>query len=375
MKHVTLYALALSVAVAAVSLSGCNAGEDFGDVNIGGPIIDNTPQPADLPADDEDALEIELVVASDVGGMVRTANVAHIKYECTESVGEVKASGDTAYLARCATSARSVEFFVGGSGEGDPRISFGVAYLPMCTGRSEGSAGQSGCAGGSGFFQVAVADLVPRPRSTDDPDPLPLSAPARRLASDAEVRNRVALLTALDVDPDPLVLKVSSGATNLAGNAPTPVSDPDSDFSEEDYIVFSAAWADWLASINAAYSTTLALPATSADAEALAQAAMDRTRIGLFSLEHDGVTYATAFPDEPFSNLNIILPFIVMPDGSVLGVGALFGIEGDGLTTKAADDLLAFEAGARLDDSLNIRGDGLGDWEVLSVLDPADAAL
>ncbi|MCC1498034.1 hypothetical protein, partial [Alcanivorax sp. 1008] len=41
----------------------------------------------------------------------------------------------------------------------------------------------------------------------------------------------------------------------------------------------------------------------------------------------------------------------------------------------AADDLLAFEAGARLDDSLNIRGDGLGDWEVLSVLDPADAAL
>ncbi|MEE4250861.1 MAG: hypothetical protein V2I38_09750, partial [Alcanivoracaceae bacterium] len=374
MRHTTLYALALSAAVAAVSLSGCNAGEDFGDVNIGGPIIDNTPQPAELPADDEEALEIELVVASEVAGVVRTSNVAHIKYECTGSVGEVKASGDTAYLARCATTARSVEFFVGGSGDTDPRISFGTAYLPMCTGRSEGSAGQTGCAGGSGFFQVTMADLVPRPVVAEG-EPLPLSAPARRLASDAEVRNRVALLTALDVESDPLVLKVSSGASNLAGDAPNPVVTTDADFSTVDYSAFSAAWADWLAAINAAYSTSLALPPTAAQAEALAQAAMDRTRIGLFSLEHDGITYATTFPDEAPSNLNITVPFIVMPDGSVVGVGALFGVIGAGLTTEAAVDLLAIESGALLDDTLNIRRDGGGDWDIRSVLDPVGAAL
>ncbi|MCC1498305.1 hypothetical protein, partial [Alcanivorax sp. 1008] len=372
MKHTTLYALVISIGVALVSLSGCNAGEDFGDVNIGGPIIDNTPQPAPLPEDDEEAVEIELVVASEVGGVVRTSNVAHIKYECTESVGRVQASGDTAYLARCATNARSVEFFVGGDGLDDPRISFGVAYLPMCTGRSEGSAGQSGCAGGSGFFQVAMADLVPRPLSLEPGEELPLSAPARRLASDKEVLNRVALLTALDVDSDPLVLKVASKANDLASEAPL------ADFSQ-DYAEFTAAWEPWLAQVSAAaipvIDPPLALPSTSTQAEALAQAAMDRTRAGFFKLEHDGVTYAITLPDEPPSNLNINLPFIVMPDGSVLGVGALFGIEGEGLTTEAADDLLAFEAGARLDDSLNIRGDGLGDWEVLSVLDPADAAL
>ena len=371
MKHITFYALALSVAVATVSLSGCNAGEDFGDASIGGPIIDNTPQPAELPEDDEDALEVELVVASEVGGEVRTSNVAHIKYECTGSVGEVKATGDSAFLARCATTARSVEFFVGGSDDGAARISFGVAYLPMCTGRSEGSAGQAGCAGGSGSFQVTLADLVPR--KSPLPDPVPLSAPARQLASEPDVRNRVALLTALDVDADPLVLKVSAKANDLAADAPL------ANFSETDYAVFSAYWADWLALVSAGsvpvIDPPLALPATAAQAEALAQAAMDRTRIGLFSLEHDGVSYASTFPDEPPSNLNITLPFIVMPDGSVIGVGALFGVIGAGLATEAAVDLLAIEAGARLDDSLNIRADGGGNWDVLSVLDPLGAEL
>ena len=377
MKRISLYALAFSAAVAAASLSGCNAGEDFGDVNIGGPIIDNTEQPADLPLDDEDALEIELVVASEVAGVVRTSNVAHIKYECTGSVGEVKASGDKAFLARCATTARSVEFFVGGTGADDPRISFGTAYLPMCLGRSEGSAGQSGCAGGSGFFQVTVADLVPRPFSVPEGESLPLSAPARRLASDAQVRNRVALLTALDVEADPLVLKVSSKANDVIGDAPVV------DFSL-DYAEFTAAWTPWLALVSAnsipVIDPPLALPATAAQAEALAQAAMNRTRIGLFSLEHDGVSYATAFPDEVPSNLNITLPFIVMPDGSVIGVGALFGVIGAGLTTEAAVDLLAIEAGASLDDSLRILGQNsqggpAGSWEVRSVLDSQNAEL
>lgn len=376
MKHISLYALAFSAAVAAASLSGCNAGEDFGDVNIGGPIIDNTPQPADLPLDDEDAVEIELVVASGVAPEVRTSNIAHIKYECTGSVGEVKASGDKAFLARCATTARSVEFFVGGSGADDPRISFGTAYLPMCTGRSDGSAGATGCAGGSGFFQVTLADLVPRPFSVPEGQSLPLSAPARRLASlptDTEVRNRVALLTALDVEANPLVLKVSSKAHDLAGDAPVV------NFSVVDYAEFNTAWQPWLAQVSAAsipvIDPPLALPATAAQAEALAQAAMDRTRMGLFSLEHDGISYATAFPDEVPSNLNIVVPFIVLPDGSVIGVGALFGTTGAGPTTKPADDLLAIEPGAHLDDSLRILGDGTGSWALRSVLDPLDAAL
>jgi hypothetical protein len=301
MKHITLYALALSVGVAAVSLGGCNSGEDFGNVNIGGPIIDNTPQPAPLPKDDEEAVEIELVVASEDGdGKVRTANIAQIKYKCTDSIGTVRASGDKAYLARCATSARSVEFFVGGSGATDPRISFGTAYLPMCTGRSEGSAGEAGCAGGSGFFQVTLADLVPRPFTTGT---LPLSAPARRLASEAEVRNRTALLTALDVSADPLVLKVSSKANDLAGDAPV------TNFSEADYAVFSAHWAPWLAQISTnslpVIDPPLAMPPTAAQAVALAQAAMDRTRIGLFLLEHNGVSYAATFPEEPSTNLSV----------------------------------------------------------------------
>ena len=373
MKRISLYALAFSAAVAAASLSGCNAGEDFGDVTIGGPIIDNTEQPADLPLDDEDALEVELVVASEVGGVVRTSNVGHIKYECTGSVGEVKISGDKPFLARCATTARSVEFFVGGSGEGDPRISFGTVYLPMCTGRSDGSAGATGCAGGSGFFQVTLADLVPRPFLVPEGESLPLSAPARRLASDAEVRNRVALLTALDVDDNPLLLKVSSKAHDLAANAPVV------DFSNADYAEFIAAWQPWLAQVSTGsvpvIDPPLAMPATAAQAEALAQAAMNRSRIGLFSLEHDGVAYATAFPEEVPSNLNITVPFIVMPDGSVIGVGALFGVIGAGVTTEAAVDLLAIEPGAHLDDSLRILGDGTGSWEVRSVLDPLGAEL
>jgi hypothetical protein len=69
------------------------------------------------------------------------------------------------------------------------------------------------------------------------------------------------------------------------------------------------------------------------------------------------------------------MPFIVMPDGSVAGVGALFGVIGAGATTEAAIDLLSIESGASLDDSLRLLGDGTGSWEVRSVLDPLNAQL
>src|SRR5690554_3460756 len=148
MKRISWYPLAFFVALS-TALSGCNEGEDFGNSKIGGPVIDGTNQTAPLPTESEDALEVELVVGKESGGKYHSANVAHLKYQCTGDVSSIPATGNKKYLARCALGARSVEFFIGESNSlSNERISLGTAYLPMCSGRSTGS----DCAGGTGFF-------------------------------------------------------------------------------------------------------------------------------------------------------------------------------------------------------------------------------
>src|SRR5690554_212080 len=362
MKRISWYPLAFFVALS-TALSGCNEGEDFGNAVIGGPVIDGTNQPAPLPSEIEDAVEIELVVGKMDGGKFHSANVAHLKYKCTGEVGSIPSTGDKKYLARCATTASQVEFFIGESNSlPSERISLGTAYLPLCSGRSGGSAGATGCAGGSGFFQVTLADLVPY--SPPPPgDPAALSAPARRSASDVEVRNRAALLDALDVSSNKLVLEVASAASNLAGNAPL------TNFKESDYNDFKTYWSAWLAQVSTSQGgTPLAMQGVAADVEQMTQAAMNRTRMGLFSLERTSSLYSLD-PDENTLNLEITVPFIVMPGGGVAGVGALFTTIGTGVNTKPATDLLAIKSGAQLDESLRIGGEaGAEHWQVDGVL-------
>ena len=358
---ISLFAIALG---AAVALAGCNGGEDFSDAIIGGGNpIDPRPDPAPIPDDDEPAVEIELVVGIDDGGTYRTANIANINYTCTEAVGVVEDGGLKPYIARCAPTADRVEFFVGGTLTGDRRISIGTAHLPLCTGRSGGSGGQSGCAGGTGFFQVALADLIPVGINDSIGAERPLTAPARRDATDAAVRNRAAFLLALDQTPGDRVITIDPVAHNNSSLA------PETNFSQTDYAAFVDYWDDWVE-----VQLGKDLPDDSTVAEGVAKVAVDRTRIGLYSLEHDGVTYKAAFPaDSQLGTLSIVLPFIVMPDGSAGGVGALFGSTGSGASVASAVNLLALDSDSRLTDTLLLKNDGGDLWTARSVLSAANA--
>lgn len=357
---ISFFAIALG---AAVALAGCNGGEDFSDAIIGGGSpIDPRPGPAPIPDDDEPAVEVELVVGIDDAGIYRTANIANINYTCTEAVGAVKGSGLKPYIARCAPTADRIEFFIGGSLSGDRRISIGTAYLPLCTGRSGGSAGASGCAGGTGFFQIALADLVPVAVGDAIGAERPLTAPARREADDPAVRNRAAFLLALDQTPGDRVITIDPVAHNNSALAPETL------FDQAVYADFVNYWDDW---VEGELGKTM--PATEDIAEGIAQVAMDRTRIGLFSLEHDGVTYKATFPDDPqLGTLSIVLPLIVMPDGSVGGVGALFGTTGSGASVASAVNLLALNSDSALTNTLQLKGSSLDLWNARTVLGTGD---
>lgn len=358
-KTISVFAIVLG---ALLALAACNGGEDFSDAIIGGPSpIDSRPDPAPIPEDDEPAVEIELVVGIDDGGTYRTANIANINYTCTEAVGVVKDDGLKPFVARCAPTADRVEFFIGGTLSGDRRISIGTVYLPLCTGRSDGSAGQSGCAGGTGFFQVALTDLIPIGINDSTGAERPLTAPARRAPGDASVRNRAAFLLALDQTPGDRVITIDPLAHNNS------VSAPETNFDQGAYADFVNYWNDWVVGLGKT------LPANEAIAEGIAQVAADRTRIGLYSLEHDGVTYKLTYPDDPqLGTLSIVLPFIVMPDGSAGGVGALFGTTGSGASVAGAVNLLALDSDSALDDALFLNRAGVDGWNARTVLNTVD---
>ena len=363
MKHVS--ALLMS-AVMVLGLVACNAGEDFEDAVVGGPVRDTRPRPAPIPAPDQPAVEIELVVGIERGGQIRPANIANLTYKCTESVGVISATSSRPYIARCATTADRIEFFVGGQTMDARRISLGTAYLPLCTGRSTRSTG-SGCGGGAGYFQVTLADIIPA-RDTDL-EPKPFSAPARRAASDDEVRNLSAFLAALDNGSSATALTIRDEAINQAGSAPV------TSFTGT-YPEFSAYWSGWLTTIGAT------LP-TDADAQEMVRVAADRSRVGLYALEHNGITYGAIFPGDP-SNLNVILPFMVFPDAAdgsedgsaaVVGVGAVQAAVTGESSTDATVDVLALDAGMRLNEELALTTASATPWLAKSVLNPVRAEL
>lgn len=346
-------------------LSGCNGGEDFSDAIIGGPIRDTRPGPAPIPDIGEEAVEIELVVGIEVGpGEYRTANIANIGYSCTESSSSVPDDGLKPFIARCAPTADRVEFFIGGALPGERRISLGTAYLPMCTGRSVGSTGQA-CGGGTGFFQVALADLIPINVMDSTGSDRPLTTPARREFSDPAVRNRAAFLFALDQTSGDRVITIDPTAHNNASAA------PETDFNQSDYNLFIDHWDDWVEGLLGKD-----LPDSADIGVGLAKVAADRTRIGLFSLEHEASFYAQLFQDDSqLGFLSIVLPFIVMPDGSVGGVGAIFGPSGSD-NAAGTLNLLALNSDSLLSDTLLLNdSNNNNDWNARSVLSTAQSSV
>lgn len=334
-------------------LTACNGGEDFPGAGSG-PIIGLPGGDKDIPGLSEDAVVVELVAAIDDNGTIRTARVTNLGYECTGSRAFIPAAGEAEGLARCHPSADKVSFFIGADGLTGERVYLGTIYLPSCSVRSSGSE----CEGGVGFLQYSIADMIPG------------TAPKRERSDSAAVRNRVALLAALDANPDNKVrIDIPASAHLLINQAPEVI------FTES-YSTFVARWTTWLANVSAAVdpplAEPLAFPPTEADAEALALAAMRRSGAGTYEIVHNAFVYTVQVPGLPPAEIR--LPFSVLESGAAFGVGAVVGSDpGNG---EEPLDFLALASGNFMDEQMIMRGAGNTDfWASQSVLNPANSSL
>ena len=336
-------------------LAACNGGEDFPGAGSG-PIIPLPGGDKPIPGPSEDAVVVELVAALNDNGTIRTARVTNLGYECTGSRAFIPATGDAEGLARCHPSADRVSFFIGSDGLAGTRVYLGTIYLPNCSVRSSGSE----CEGGVGFLQYSVADMIPG------------TAPKRERSDDPKVRNRVALLAALDANPGNKVrIDIPTEAHLLVDQAPVV------NFGAS-HSSFVSSWTTWLANVSAAVDVDpplvepLSFPETAEEAEALALAAMRRSGAGTYEMVHNAFVYTVQVPGLPPAEIR--LPFSVLEDGTAFGVGAVVGSDpGNG---EEPLDFLALDSGIFMDEQMILRGESNSNfWSSQSVLDPANSSL
>ncbi len=334
-------------------LAACNGGEDFPGGGSG-PIVPLPGGDKPIPGLTEDAVVVELVAAINDNGTIRTARVTNLGYECTGSRAFIPASGDAEGLARCHPSADRVSFFIGSDGVTGSRVYLGTIYLPNCSVRSSGS----DCEGGVGFLQYSIADMIPG------------TAPKRERSDDPKVRNRVALLAALDANPDNKVrIDIPTAAHLLVDQAPVV------NFAAS-HSSFVGSWTTWLANVSALVepplAEPLAFPDTAEEGEALALAAMRRSGAGTFEIVHNAFVYTVQVPGLPPAEIR--LPFSVLENGTAFGVGAVVGRDpGNG---DQPLDFLALESDIFMDEQMIIRGESNSNfWASQSVLDPSNSSL
>lgn len=333
-------------------LAACNGGEDFPGAGSG-PIVPLPGGDKDIPELTEDAVEVELVAAINDNGTIRTARVTNLGYECTGSRAFIPASGAGEGLARCHPSADKVSFFIGSDGLTGRRVYLGTIYLPMCSTRSSGS----DCEGGTGFFQFSVADMIPG------------TAPKRERSDDPRVRNRVALLAALDANPENKVrIDIPTAAHLFVDQAPVV------NFSAS-HETFVTTWTTWLANVSATIdpplAEPLAFPETADEGVALALAAMRRSGAGTYEIVHNAFVYTVQVPGLPPAEIRV--PFNVAENGMAFGLGAVVGRNTGG---GAPLDFLALESGIYMDEQMIMRGDAnSSDWPSQSVLDNTNSSL
>ncbi|MFN3713135.1 MAG: hypothetical protein ACK4SX_05710 [Alcanivoracaceae bacterium] len=331
-------------------LVACNGAEDFGGT-IPGPVVPLPGGPKPIPGVNDDAVLVELVAAIDDNGTVRTATITNLGYTCTSSSAYMPKAGAREALARCHPSASSVEFFIGDRDDPAKRFSLGTYYLPMCTGRST----RNECAGGVGFFQAALSDLIPT------------KGPRRERADSAEVRNRAALLAALDDNPQHVTrIDISDWAHLLADQAPDPV------LSQSSYDNFVNHWADWLALVSNALQPDqpLAFPSAMVAVD-LASAAMSRVRTGTFVIKHDFTAYRLQLSEDALPPIDLEIPFHVMPDGRAVGIGRVLGRPV--VNDDRPADLIALESLSFLSEQLQMVSDGNEEfWRSATVFQPVN---
>lgn len=346
--------LAFSLALSAGLLVACNGSEDFSDASLTSPVLGGDGDPADP---DAEAVEIELVAGREGDMGAKAAVVSNLGYSCGGTSGYIPGAADPegflAYRARCPFSAESITYYLGDPADGLSRIEIGTVLIPRVSGRQT--------VGGAGRFQFSVADLI--------------NSPERELSTVDDVAFRVALLAALDSDPSDStdhVIEVPDGAHTVVieqpGLAPVDL------FDQPDYATLVSEWDAWLEAVEIEMSMTLSFPGAEADAQAYAAAGSNRIRSGTWTLDHNAtVPYFTRIddPGSDYDNMYLQMDLLVMPDGTVRGIGQLLEINpsGNDLNTGEFDVVTVANLDESISEGLFLGGGPGADLEIEGVIE------
>ncbi|KAF0805006.1 hypothetical protein A6D6_02638 [Alcanivorax xiamenensis] len=239
----------------------------------------------------------------------------NLSYECGSSLYYVLDTATEqlpADRALCPSDAESIAFFLGDRRYKGRWVTLGEAYLPQRLTTRD--------------YRFTLADMV--------------EAPRRIAASDYRVRNRTALLMALDSDPATSRLELPEVVNELVSeNFDTLV--PSLEFDYPDYAAFRAAWQPLLDAVSAE-ATVSGFPADPSTVTARIDNANTATRAGQYVLEtcQDGAAPCDQ-PKAFDSNQNALrMESLVLPDGRVLGLGQLQKGDPD---NGGSEDLVAWE--------------------------------
>ncbi|WOA29538.1 hypothetical protein [Alloalcanivorax xenomutans] len=223
----------------------------------------------------------------------------NLSYECGSSLYYVLDTASEqlpANQALCPSDAESIAFFLGDRRYKGRWVTLGEAYLPQRLTTRD--------------YRFTLADMVEAPRRIGAGD-------------DYRVRNRAALLMALDSDPATSRLELPEGINQLVSeNFDTLI--PPLEFDYPDYAAFRAAWQPLLDAVSAE-ATVSGFPADPSTVSARISNANTETRAGEYVLEtcQDGVAPCDELKAFDTNQNALRMETLVLPDGRVLGLGQL----------------------------------------------------
>ncbi|AFT70638.1 hypothetical protein B5T_02364 [Alloalcanivorax dieselolei B5] len=222
----------------------------------------------------------------------------NLSYECGRALYYVLDTATEqlpANQALCPSNAESIAFFLGDRRYEGRWVTLGEAYLPQRLTTRD--------------YRFTLADMVEAPRRID--------------AGDYRVRNRAALLMALDSDPATSRLELPEVVNELVSEHFDALV-PALEFDYPDYAAFRTAWQPLLGAVSAEVPVS-GFPADPSTVTARISNANRATRAGEYALEtcQDGA--APCDQPEAFDTNQSALRMeaLVLPDGRVLGLGQL----------------------------------------------------
>ncbi|MEY1662002.1 hypothetical protein [Isoalcanivorax beigongshangi] len=349
--------LASSAAVLtlAAGLAACSGGEDFSDVELPG-------CPAGAICEEQ--------LVGDVLVRFVGPTLYNVGYRCGTSLGYIRSEDENiddsegrprtlpAGAAVCPTNATQIEFYLGHGTFAGNTIPLGVAALPQLS-KAVWTDGNNDA---WTLVQLTVADIV--------------NSPAREPLSNAKVRNRGALLLALDSAP------ADSNSITLHEDLHDLVNDEyktlvqGKTLDQEDYQEFQDAWQPLLDAANSANLNSDDQFPTATEVEDRLSYGTEMTRAGSFDMAFQFITNIINPIDGEQRMVMLEGNTLVLPSGQISGLLRHARQEKDAQgDSSLLYGYLAINGGSRLDDALVLQDARLLGIDRMNDTDTSDLTL